>query len=288
MWALFPEVPKPFIRGKHNAKWACPIFPKIIPCVRLSDHAPIPNKWKRAQLVREARRRQHPKTELFIWLSPGRANPTWPSLRNSSMMCKCRDKELANIRPWEGINLISVDPNRFRLQRTVIQNIFNALERQNPGPTDGGDAVSVEDESAPAKRVDRQPSAETCHTAKEGSETEALFDPEDVSLTEVDQDGFPTKSSRETGSQGQLHTNRGTRLPNGGLFLLLLRAHETSASQNPARKGIHGPSKQKAQGTRYKYISYPRTMRGIGRAGRIAILLHLRSRGSLFYCTSEA
>ncbi|KAG5894278.1 hypothetical protein JTB14_028132 [Gonioctena quinquepunctata] len=59
---------------------------------------------------------------------------------------------------------------------------------------------------------------------------------------------------------------------------LLLRAPETNASQHPARKGLNSPSRQKAQGTRYKYISYPRQDERYGLSRRIAILLHLRSK----------
>ncbi|KAG5885548.1 hypothetical protein JTB14_007628 [Gonioctena quinquepunctata] len=61
--------------------------------------------------------------------------------------------------------------------------------------------VSVEDESTPAGGVERQPTAKKCHTAGEAPETETLLDPEDVTLTEVDQDSLPTGSSQETGSQ---------------------------------------------------------------------------------------
>ncbi|KAG5878237.1 hypothetical protein JTB14_000726 [Gonioctena quinquepunctata] len=61
--------------------------------------------------------------------------------------------------------------------------------------------VSVEDVSTPAEGAERRSTAETCHTAEEGSETKDLLGPEDVTLTEVDQDSLPTGSSQETESQ---------------------------------------------------------------------------------------
>ncbi|KAG5878370.1 hypothetical protein JTB14_020608 [Gonioctena quinquepunctata] len=79
----------------------------------------------------------------------------------------------------------------------------SAADPSTKGPKDQPmeTTVSVEDESTPAEGDERQPTAETCHTAEEGPETEALLDPENVTLTEVDQDSVPTGSSQETGSQ---------------------------------------------------------------------------------------
>ncbi|KAG5893088.1 hypothetical protein JTB14_029483 [Gonioctena quinquepunctata] len=75
----------------------------------------------------------------------------------------------------------------------------SALDPSTKGPQDQlmETTVSVEDESIPAEVVERQPSAETCHTAEGGSETDVLLDLEDVTLTEIDQDSLPTGSSQE-------------------------------------------------------------------------------------------
>ncbi|KAG5889997.1 hypothetical protein JTB14_035909 [Gonioctena quinquepunctata] len=66
----------------------------------------------------------------------------------------------------------------------------SAADPSTEGPKDQpmGTTVSVEDESTPAEGVERQPTVEKGHTAEEGPETEALLDPEDVTLTEVDLD----------------------------------------------------------------------------------------------------
>ncbi|KAG5866016.1 hypothetical protein JTB14_006401 [Gonioctena quinquepunctata] len=104
------------------------------------------------------------------------------------------------------------------------------------------------------------------------------------------QDSPPTGLSG-TGGQYEIgspdsHKQRGrrTRLPNGGLFYLLLRAPETSASQHPPRKDFHGSSMLKAQVTRYKHISQPRTVvlprqdKRYWSSRRLDILLHFRSK----------
>ncbi|KAG5864512.1 hypothetical protein JTB14_001896 [Gonioctena quinquepunctata] len=123
----------------------------MIPCVWLSDHAPIPNKWNRVQLVREATRRRHQETELCSW-------------RANGALFFCATKALIR---W--------DPPS------------SAADPTTKGPKDQPmeTTVSVKYESTPAEGVERQPTAEKCHTAEEGHETEALFDPEDVTLTEV-------------------------------------------------------------------------------------------------------
>ncbi|KAG5899091.1 hypothetical protein JTB14_021594 [Gonioctena quinquepunctata] len=87
----------------------------------------------------------------------------------------------------------------------------SAVDPSTKGPQDQPmeTTVSVEDESIPAEGVGRQPSAET---AEGGSETEALLDPEDVTLTEVDQDRVQSGNG-EPGRDGkpwQPQTNRGT------------------------------------------------------------------------------
>ncbi|KAG5866018.1 hypothetical protein JTB14_006403 [Gonioctena quinquepunctata] len=53
----------------------------------------------------------------------------------------------------------------------------SAIDPSTKGPQDQPmeTTVSVEDQSIPAEGVERQPSAETCHTGG-GSETEALLD----------------------------------------------------------------------------------------------------------------
>ncbi|KAG5881553.1 hypothetical protein JTB14_028170 [Gonioctena quinquepunctata] len=55
--------------------------------------------------------------------------------------------------------------------------------------------VSVENESTPAEVVERQLLVE------EGFKTGALLDPEDVTLTKINQNSLPTGSCQNTGSQ---------------------------------------------------------------------------------------
>ncbi|KAG5863373.1 hypothetical protein JTB14_030672 [Gonioctena quinquepunctata] len=118
--------------------------------------------------------------------------------------------------------------------------------------------------------VERQLSAEPCHIAEGGSETEALLNPKDVTLTEIYQDIFSTGSGQERGGQDQIGSpaasdkqrDRRTSLPNGGPSILkLLQANiqpfYISLIQEP--------------------WAYQAKIRGMGQAG-----------GSLFYCTTEA
>ncbi|KAG5867973.1 hypothetical protein JTB14_017565 [Gonioctena quinquepunctata] len=87
--------------------------------------------------------------------------------------------------------------------------------------------VSVEDESTPAEVVERQPTAETCHTAEEGPETEALFDPEDVTLTESTKTVFDR-------SFNAAHLG-GARACEAGFHPITPRRHDINKENNKQR-----------------------------------------------------
>ncbi|KAG5868635.1 hypothetical protein JTB14_014794 [Gonioctena quinquepunctata] len=149
--------------------------------------------------------------------------------------------------------------------------------------------VSVEDELTPAEEVDRQSSAETCHTAEGAPETEALLDPENVTLTEVDQDSLPTGSDGEPGCDRKSWQPQANRGIGGQGYQMAVSSSCSSVPLRLLQANIqHGRAftaliRQKAQGTRYINISliqepwvFQGKIRGMGQAGR-----------SLFYCTSE-
>ncbi|KAG5864288.1 hypothetical protein JTB14_008283 [Gonioctena quinquepunctata] len=95
-----------------------------------------------------------------------------------------------------------------------------------------------------------------------------FLDPEDVTLTEVDQFSLSTGLDKNMvvrtrvvilEASDKLRCRR-IRLLNGGLFPLLLRTAQTSVNQHLTRQELYSSPTQKAQRARYEHISYPRTV----------------------------